>query len=136
MSSTYLWLILLTQTSPTVIPEQQNPPAPAPNQELQRRCAYLGYWGSFHLIGNSGSAAYHLNADRFVADLTFDSEDAGFWYFRPANGDTFTTKWAFSRQRDCFGMNWVMRGDRGGWHPYEATRAWGAGLDRRFTSVT
>jgi hypothetical protein len=136
MSSTCVWLLMLMPVSPVAVEPQQNPPAPGQPQEAPRRCAYLGYWGSFHLIATGGSAAYHLNADRFVADLTFVREDDAFWYYRPANGDPFTTMWAFSRQRDCFGMNWVWRGDLGGWYPYEATRAWGAGLDRVQTSVT
>lgn len=94
--------------------------------EDDRRCAYLGYWGSFHLTGPIGTAAYKLGRERYLADLTFDREDNAHWFFRAGNGsDQSTAQWAFSRQPDRCGRYWVWRSDKNGWHRYESTRAWG-----------
>jgi len=103
--------------------------------EDQRRCAYLGKWGSFHLIGSAGSAAYALGNDRFIADLTFVREDTLYWYYRPSKGDASTTLWAFARRPYC-GKYWVWRHAQGGWKRYEATRAWGDGLGAPTTAQT
>jgi hypothetical protein len=99
------------------------------------RCAYLGRWGSFHLIGNGGSAAYALGGDRYVADLEFTDQDANHWYYSPTHGDPLTTSWAFARQKDCNGMYAVWRLAGGRWCFYENTQGWGDGLDRRLTAV-
>ena len=92
------------------------------------RCAYIGRWGSFHLIGTGGSAAYALGNDKFVADLRSVGQDADYWYYTPSKGDPSTSEWALARKPDGCGMYWVWRGDGGRWHPYEPTRAWGLGL--------
>lgn len=95
----------------------------------ERRCAYLGRWGSFHLIGNGGSAAYTLGKDEFLADLSFVKQNERFWYYEPSGGDRLTTRWAFSKRPDHCGRFWVWRAQQGRWHEYEATKAWGIGLN-------
>jgi hypothetical protein len=96
--------------------------------DAARRCAFLGRQGSFHLIGAQGTAAYRLGNGQYIADLAAAGEDANYWYYRPQqNGDQFTSLWAFARRPNC-GRYWVWRQDRGGWHRYEATNAWGIGL--------
>lgn len=98
-------------------------------QAAARRCAYLGRWGSFHIINAGGTAAYVLGRGQYIADLAFAGEDQNFWYYSPTNGgDQATAKWAFARQPDRCGRYWVWRMDRAGWHRYESTRAWGEGL--------
>ncbi len=142
MSHATLFLVLLIPASSPASAKQlggqQDPGvqrqaqagAQAQEKKEERRCAYLGFWGSFHLIGAGGSAAYHLGNDRYVADLRSNGQDDHYWYYAPANGDQFTSRWAFARPDNC-GMAWVWRRDRGGWHRYELTRAWGDGLSER-----
>lgn len=101
------------------------------------RCAYLGRWGSFHLTHSSSTAAYLLGKGKYIADLSFSNEDRSFWYFTPSGGDPLTTEWAFARRRDCNGRYWVWRRSKHGkWSRYEATRAWGEGLDETKVSRT
>lgn len=115
--------------------QKANAHAPA-KAERERRCAYLGYWGSFHITGDIGTAAYALGNAKYVADLAFEKEDNGHWYYRAGfGGDNFTSQWAFSRHPDGCGRYWVWRSDRGGWHRYEATRAWGDPLTTGSESV-
>jgi hypothetical protein len=108
-----------------------------PEGRIITRCAYIGNFGSFHLVGVGGTAAYQLGDRKYICDLSFSKEDNAFWYYRPTNGDRFTSHWAFSRQPDCCGRYWVWRHDGGGWSRYELTKAWGDGLaDRSFTQDT
>lgn len=90
-----------------------------------RRCAYLGQWASFHLIGTGGSAAYFLGNVPFSADLRWTEDDANFFYYEPSNGDPVTTDWAFSRMSDICGMYSVWRHDGSSWQFFERVRAWG-----------
>ncbi len=90
-----------------------------------RRCAFLGQWGSFHLIGTGGSAAYFLNNLPFSADLRWTEDDADFYYYEPANGDPVTTGWAFARKPNACGLHSVWRHDGRGWQIFERVRAWG-----------
>lgn len=106
----------------------------APN--AARRCAFNGSRGSFHFIGDQGTAAYKLGNEKFVASLVASGEDADYWYYVPTqNGDQFTTRWAFARQPNCDGY-WVWRHDRSGWRRFEATDAWGDGLTRQTRVAT
>ncbi len=96
-----------------------------------RRCAYLGNWGSFHIVGSVGTAAYALDDERYIADLEFAGEDADYWAYRPTKkGDPNTTLWAFAKKPIC-GKYWVLRQSRGAWRKYEATDAWGEGHGNR-----
>lgn len=100
-------------------PEAGNAPVQIP------RCAYIGYWGSFHITGQTGTAAYRLGNQQYIADLSLAGANASFYYYRPiANGDPFITMWAFATQPFC-GKYLVWFRHRGGWRQYEATRAWG-----------
>lgn len=99
---------------------------PPKKQEL--RYAYIGQIGTFHLIGNGGSAAYEWHGQKFVADLKFAREDANFRYYTPSNGDPDTDEWAFEKRPE-WGMYWVWRSVNGNWHPAEPTRGWGVGLE-------
>jgi hypothetical protein len=110
-------------------------PKAAPPQLAMPRCAYIGYWGSFHITGKVGTAAYWLGNKPYIADLSLDRATPSFFYYRPANGDPFITMWAFGRQPDC-GRHWVWFRDRSGWRQYELTRAWGEGLDGTAGPVT
>lgn len=108
----------------------------AEKAEEARRCAFLGMFGSFHLIGAKATAAYTLGNEKFVADLRYDGEDANWWFYSPTgNGDAWTTRWAFARRRDCGGKFSVFRLVNGVWCFYEQTEAWGLGLDRFFGSA-
>jgi len=69
-----------------------------------------------------------------VADLRFNREDGDYWYYKPSNGDKFTSEWAFARRPDGCGMYWVWRDERG-WRRYEPTRAWGLGLGGQFRTT-
>lgn len=112
-----------------------NKQAPANKATRSRRCAYLGQWGSFHIIGPAGTAAYNLGRDQFIANLSFAGEDANFWMYRPSKGDPLTTLWAFARKPDC-GRYWVWRFENGTWKQYEATRAWGEGFGQTTVAET
>jgi hypothetical protein len=92
------------------------------------RCAYLGQCGSFHLIGDGGTAAYTLGGGQFIADLSFSSQDNDYWQYRAQNGDPSTGYWAFARRPDRCGRYMVWRFANGTWCRYESTRAWGKGL--------
>jgi len=128
---TLLVCMLLATTSQA---QQEQPPV---GKNLEgRRCAYLGYWGSFHLIGTDGSAAYTLDNIKYIAHLRSTGDDVNFWYYSPSNGDPTTTHWAFARKPDSCGMYWVWRADRGRWSSYEPTRAWGIGLGSQFTQTS
>lgn len=97
-------------------------------QVAERRCAFLGRNGSFHLIGDSGTAAYQLGRDQYIADLVSVGQDANYWLYRPvANGDPSTVMWAFARRPIC-GRYGVLRYSNGTWRRFEATNAWGIGL--------
>lgn len=100
----------------------------APTSRSYRR-AYLGHWGSFHLIGEHGTAAYHFRNGQYIADLEFSGQDANYTHYRPvANGDPSISEWAFARFPDACGQYVVWRHTRDGWRIYEQTRAWGIGL--------
>lgn len=94
-----------------------------------RRCAFLGRFGSFTVIGAEGTAAYRLGRGEYIADLEVaEQKDANWWLYRPvSNGDPWTEMWAFARRPQC-GMYAVMRFSNGGWHLYESTHAWGENL--------
>lgn len=117
-----LRFVLVTLTFCPAIGQAQ----PPKKQEL--RCAYIGQIGTFHLIGNGGSAAYEWHGQKFVTDLKFDREDANFRYYTPSNGDPDTEEWAFEKTPE-WGMYWVWRSVNGNWRPAEPTRGWGIGLD-------
>ena len=123
-------------TFSTVGLAQQQPAGKQNANQVDRRCAYLGFWGSFHLLGAGGTAAYHLDQDKFISNLSANREDAHFWYYTPVNGDATTTEWAFSKKPDSSGLYLVWRSDRGRWCVYEPTRAWGKGLDTEFSTAT
>jgi hypothetical protein len=111
---------------------------PAPKGQLEqppRRCGYLGRWGSFHLIGKAGSAAYTLGDNDYVADLRLTREDGGYWYYSPSDGDPFTAEWALASKPDACGMYPVWRAVGGRWVLYERARAWGQGLGREVRST-
>src|SRR6266496_157237 len=113
----------------------QKPAGNKQEEKNERRCVYLGRSGSFHIIGSGGSAAYVLGNRKYISDLRENGEDANFWYFTTSNGDPATNGWAFARKANCDGTYWVWRSDRGGWHAYEATRAWGNGLGGSFAQM-
>lgn len=128
-------LVLLFIGSPSQAQGQKQGDSKKSEQE-DRRCAYLGLLGSFHVLGNGGSAAYTVDSQNFIADLRLTREDANFWYFAPANGgDPMTTEWAFSKKPDGCGMYLVWRRVGGIWYAYERTRAWGIGLGGIFGST-
>jgi hypothetical protein len=103
----------------------------AEKAEEARRCAFLGMFGSFHLIGSKGTAAYMLGNDKYIADLRAAGEEKNWWLYRPTgNGDPWTTMWAFARNRGCDGKYSVLRKVNGVWCQYEQTEAWGDELDR------
>ena len=93
-----------------------------------RRCAFLGRFGSFTVIGSTGTAAYMLGKDKYIAGLRSAGEDPNWWMYRPTgNGDPSTTMWAFARNPRCGKYN-VLRFANGAWRQYEQTSAWGIGL--------
>lgn len=97
----------------------------AQNDGEARRCAFLGRFGSFTVIGSGGTAAYRLGNGRYIADLQSAGEDANWWLYRPmANGDPSTVMWAFARFPQC-GRYRVLRFANGAWWGYEHTEAWG-----------
>lgn len=94
----------------------------------ERRCAFLGNFGSFTLIGDTGTAAYRLGKGEYIADLRTAGDDPNWWIYRPTgNGDPSTTLWAFARKPIC-GKYTVLRFAKGAWRHYEKTDAWGIGL--------
>lgn len=100
----------------------------AQNDGDARRCAFLGRFGSFTVIGSRGTAAYRLGNGRYIADLRSAGEDANWWFYRPVgNGDRSTAMWAFARFPQC-GRYRVLRFANGAWWVYERTEAWGNGL--------
>lgn len=120
---------------PALAQNVRRPNVETDDDDGERRCAYLGQWGSFHLLGSGGSAAYTLGPDKFIANLTFVGKDPSYWYYRPTNGDPHTKRWAFARQPYC-GKYWVWRHSHGAWKRYEATRAWGNDLGTPTTAQT
>lgn len=103
-----------------------------------RRCAYIGCFGSFHLTGSSGTAAYGLSTgSQYIAELSPTGQKNDFyWLYRPSNGDPFTTHWAIGRRPDCCGKYPIWRFVNNSWIPYEKVRGWGEDLDGvRRTSV-
>lgn len=94
----------------------------------KRRCAFLGRFGCFTLIGSKGTAAYMLGNEQYIADLASEREDPNWWIYRAiGNGDPWTTGWAFARRPQC-GKYTVLRFSNGAWRKYEQTDAWGTGL--------
>jgi hypothetical protein len=109
-------------TRPTLMPASQK----ADKANEARRCAFLGPFGSFHLIGPKGTAAYLLGNEKYIADLVPAGEDANWWLYRPGEGsDPGTTMWAFSRHDQCNGMRSVLRFVNGVWCLYEEATGWG-----------
>jgi hypothetical protein len=98
------------------------------------RCSYRGYWGTFHLTGRTGTAAYVFRQERFVANLEFVKENARHWIYRSQGDGSAVEFWAFSRNDDPCGKRLVWRFADGRWKPYEMTEFWGtARVDRNFT---
>lgn len=101
----------------------------------ERRCAFLGRFGSFTVIGTAGTAAYSLGNNKYIADLVVAGEEANWWLYRPTSGgDPATRLWAFARQPWC-GKYRVMRYSNGAWREYEQTEAWGRGLGDSTTAT-
>src|SRR4051812_31126709 len=74
-----------------------------------RRCAFIGPCGSFTVVGSTGTAAYKLGDNRYIADLAPVGDEPNWWIYRPAsNGDPSTLLWAFARRRE-HGKYSVMR---------------------------
>lgn len=97
-------------------------------QPVERRCAFLGRFGSFTVIGSKGVAAYQLSDGQYIADLEAAGDDPNWWLYRPvSNGDATTTMWAFARKPHR-GLYKVLRFANGRWKLYECTNAWGRGL--------
>lgn len=124
------FLILIAFTLPVPGAQPQNKRDDQRSEE-GRRCGFLGQWGSFHLIGSRGTAAYTVDREQFVTELRSSRSDANYWYY-DTKGDPAIRQWAFSIRPDPCGLYWVWRFEGGGWHRYEATRAWGIGLGGSF----
>jgi hypothetical protein len=117
-------IFCLTLLHPIAIVDVKGAPD---NGGYDGHCAYIGHWGSFHLVGSNCTAAYQLGKGKYIANLSFSREDRSFWYFVPSGGDPLTAEWAFARLPDrCCRKYWVWRRSQNGkWKRYEATRAWG-----------
>jgi hypothetical protein len=98
----------------------------------ERRCAYIGYCGSFTLIGDTGTAAYKIGNNRYLADIELENEDENWWvYAVRAHGDGATKGWAFSRHPHG-GRYRVLRYSNGAWRLFDRSEAWGIGLGESF----
>lgn len=131
-----LAFVALAVLAPGSYSQDAQPPGKEQPVQAPYRCAYVGTWGSFHLIGNGGSAAYALGNDQYVGDLRFTGQDADHRYYTPTKGDASTTRWAFAQRPDNCGLYAVWREDQGKWRLYERVRAWGEGLGRVTTAST
>src|SRR5690606_8689591 len=60
--------------SPYRLISQREDPAIAPEVRIVSRCAYIGHFGSFHLIGEGGTAAYQLGNRKYICDLSLSSK--------------------------------------------------------------
>lgn len=111
----------------------QNAPAPMPTAQ-ERRCAYLGQMGSFHILGSGGTAAYRFaNGAEHFAELRISPttiRDPFWWQYDQLRSDTADpniTRWAFARQPQC-GRWPVLMLRNGTWMLYEQTYGWGKGM--------
>lgn len=100
------------------------------------RCAYIGRCGSFHLIGEEGTAAYRTPTGEYIDELKMMPSEPGWWLYRAVlnvdTSDHVSEAWAISRRRDRNGRFRVMRFVRGAWRFYETAYGWGQGMDGRF----
>jgi hypothetical protein len=78
-----LSLVVFTLIASLVQSQEQGAEGKKKAELRERRCAFLGHWGSFHLIGSNGSAAYTLGINKYIADLRSNGEDANYWYYAP-----------------------------------------------------
>lgn len=85
---------------------------------------FRGMWGSFHLSGLTGTAAYIFRGRRYLATLNFAREDRDFRYYSPVGGNASIIEWAFPKQADKCGHHVVWRRAEDGWKPYESTSVW------------
>lgn len=98
--------------------EQYFPPHPPVIPLNLKKLVYSGCWGTFHLVGGTGTAWYAFRDCRYLANLTFVNHDKYYLYYAPAAGDPFISRWAFPKCPS--GCGWkVYRRTREGWDLYE-----------------
>ena len=136
MRSALLAFAVVSVLAPCVAVAQPRITDRAFEDENVRRCAYIGYCGSFTLIGDSGTAAYKIGNNRYIADIEFEKEDEKWWVYRiRGNSDGTTKGWAFSRHPHC-GKYRVLRYSNGAWRLFDRSDAWGIGLGESFGEST
>lgn len=123
------------RTIPQTKTAQQQRPFPTPQE---RRCAYLGRWGSFHILGKDGTAAYRFASGAMhFAELRVGRPNPNWWIYNQVPSDTADnniTAWAFARQPYC-GEWQVLMFRNGAWQHYENTFAWGKGIGEDATGA-